>query len=172
MYSLLIITLYHSQEQVSSLGNRPKANALRCSTPFCGHRSSVIDHLPPSSVITSMVVSGPSPSGLNTCTVTLYCVYVCRFCISWLCGQKKKMQKMRKLMQVKFLRLFYNKMPMLRCVFSHSRQGKLARSLLCAVCRTLFFGGNCAVQTRKKRKKENAAVKNVFAVAEGRERGN
>ena len=35
------------------------------------------DSLPPSSVMTTTVVAGPSPSGLNTCTETRYCVKIC-----------------------------------------------------------------------------------------------
>lgn len=47
-------------------------------------------HLPPSSVITSTVVAGPGPSGLNTCNDTRYCVYVSRPWISWLYTKRKK----------------------------------------------------------------------------------
>lgn len=39
---------------------------------------------PPSSVMTSTVVLGPNPSGLNTCRDTKYCVYVSKFRIVWL----------------------------------------------------------------------------------------
>lgn len=46
--------------------------------------------LPPSSVITRTVVGGPSPSGLNTCIETRYCVYVSRSWISWLCERTSK----------------------------------------------------------------------------------
>lgn len=54
-------------------------------------------HSPPSSVITSTVVAGPGPSGLNTCNDTRYWVYVSKRWISWLCkllwNKKKPLSK-------------------------------------------------------------------------------
>lgn len=46
-------------------------------------------YLLPSSVITTTLVAGPIPSGLNTWMEMRYCVYTSNSCISWFCNKRE-----------------------------------------------------------------------------------